>query len=161
MGFALHRCCAAPNALGDPPAIAEDIVRNVVHGGRVEVRAVARYQQVPQIVTGQIRLFEGSLWATDYDAAEIDWNGLVVEGRKIVPAHLVVLDTSSADRTPRKQMARERAERAIKDLYPAGVPNQSTEPNSILWRKVGDWLKKNKLPDTSLDTILRAAGRRK
>jgi len=110
MGFALHRCCAAPNALGDPPAIAEDIVRNVVHGGRVEVRAVARYQQVPQIVTGQIRLFEGSLWATDYDAAEIDWNGLVVEGRKIVPAHLVVLDTSSADRTPRKQMARERAE---------------------------------------------------
>jgi hypothetical protein len=61
----------------------------------------------------------------------------------------------------RKQLTRERAKRAIEALYPTGVPDQSTEPNSILCRNVGEWLKKNKLPDTSEDTILRAAGRRK
>ena len=151
------------NFWGIPLSVAEEIVRNVIEGGRVEVRARrrGRFQQVSQIVTGQIQLLQDSLWAMDYDNIEMDWNGLVVEGRKLVPSYLVVLDTTDAKSTQRKRLARERAQRATDALYPAGVPDQSTEPNSILCRKVGEWLKKNKLPGTSSDTILRAAGRRK
>jgi hypothetical protein len=144
------------NFWGIPLSVAEEIVRNVIEGGRVEVRARrrGRFQQVSQIVTGQIQLLEGGFWARDYDNIEMDWNGLLVEGRKLVPADLVVLDTTDAKSTQRKRLAREPAQRAIDALYPAGVPDQSTEPNSILCRKVGEWLKKNNLLSCSSDTIL-------
>jgi hypothetical protein len=57
--------------------------------------------------------------------------------------------------------ALERARGGIKELYPHGVPDQATEPNAILCRKVGDWLKSNSMPEVSDPTILRAARRRK
>ena len=78
-------------------------------------------------------------------------------------AHLMTLPTALEDSTPNKQVRRpqrERAERAIKALYPNDVPDQASEPNQILLKKVGDWLKDNKLPPVGDDTILRAAGRR-
>lgn len=56
--------------------------------------------------------------------------------------------------------ARSRADKAIKKLYPRKVPDQDTVPNALLCRKVGEWLKENRLPELSDDTILRAAGRR-
>jgi hypothetical protein len=59
------------------------------------------------------------------------------------------------------QVARERASRAIQTLYPDGVPDQFTVPNTVLFRQVGDWLKERKLPNVSDATISRAAGRRK
>jgi hypothetical protein len=59
------------------------------------------------------------------------------------------------------QPTRERASRAIQELYPNGVPDQATLPNAKLCRSVGDWLKEKKLPGVSDPTILRAAGRRK
>ena len=55
----------------------------------------------------------------------------------------------------------ERAGRAIKQHYPDGVPDQATEPNANLFRRVGEKLKQSGLPEVSNDTILRAAGRRK
>ena len=54
----------------------------------------------------------------------------------------------------------ESAQRAIKELYPHGVPDQAAEPNVTLCRRVGEWLKDKGLPDVSDDTILRATGRR-
>lgn len=57
--------------------------------------------------------------------------------------------------------ARERAQHAIHSLYPGGVPPQAMLPNAILCRSIGRWLKQERLPDVSSDTILRAAGRRK
>ena len=78
-------------------------------------------------------------------------------------AHLT-LPTALEDSTPNKQVRRpqrERAERAIKALYPNDVPDQASEPSQVLFKKVGDWLKDNKLPSVGDDTILRAAGRRK
>jgi hypothetical protein len=60
----------------------------------------------------------------------------------------------------RKRPGRERAQNAINQLYPNGVPDQATEENSILCRRVGQWLKDNGLAGVSNDTILRAAGRR-
>jgi hypothetical protein len=57
--------------------------------------------------------------------------------------------------------ATERVQRIISELYPEGVPDQATEPNVNLCRRVGAKLKEAKLPDVSNDTILRTAGRRK
>jgi hypothetical protein len=57
--------------------------------------------------------------------------------------------------------ARERARRALEELYAEGVPDQATEPNKKLCQRVGAKLKEWKLPTLSDDSILRAAGRRK
>jgi hypothetical protein len=51
--------------------------------------------------------------------------------------------------------------RAIGEIYPNGVPDQATEPNSELCRRVSEKLKGAGLPPVSDDTILRAAGRRR
>ena len=59
----------------------------------------------------------------------------------------------------RSRPALERAKRAIKELYPEGVPGQAAVPNALLCRRVGEKLKEMELPDVSDDTILRAAGR--
>ena len=64
-------------------------------------------------------------------------------------------------RRGKSQPSLERARRAIKELYPDGVPGQATEPNASLCRQVSVKLKEAKLPNVSDDTILRAAGRRK
>ncbi len=61
----------------------------------------------------------------------------------------------------RRSPALELVQDALKKLYPGGVPDQTTERNANLCRKVGDWLKTNKMADVSDATILRAAGRRK
>jgi hypothetical protein len=61
----------------------------------------------------------------------------------------------------RRRPALERAGDVIKKLYPNDVPDQATEPNAILCRKVGKWLKANSMPEVSDPTILRAAHRRK
>lgn len=61
----------------------------------------------------------------------------------------------------KSQPARKRAEEAIRELYPRGVPDQASEPNSALCDKVGKKLKEKNLPDVSNDTILRAACRRR
>jgi hypothetical protein len=52
----------------------------------------------------------------------------------------------------------EGALRAIGEIYPDGVPDQATEPNSRLCKRVGEKLKGLQISD---DTILRAAGRRR
>jgi hypothetical protein len=63
--------------------------------------------------------------------------------------------------TSRSRPTRERAERALKELYPNGVPPQAVVPNWDLCRKVGEKLRQLGLPDVTDDTIFRAAGRRK
>jgi hypothetical protein len=79
-------------------------------------------------------------------------------------ARTTVIALAPATRAKRKperaQPSRERAQQAIEALYPNGVPDQTTEPNSILYRKVGEWLKTKSLLGVSNSTILRAAGRR-
>jgi hypothetical protein len=61
----------------------------------------------------------------------------------------------------RRKPTFERAQAAIKEIYPDGIPDQATEPNVLLCRKVSEKLDKSNLPHVSNDTILRAAGRRK
>ena len=64
-------------------------------------------------------------------------------------------------RRGKSRPALERARGVIKELYPDGVPDQASEPNASLCRRVSAKLKEAKLPNVSDDTILRAAGRRK
>jgi 7-cyano-7-deazaguanine synthase in queuosine biosynthesis len=61
----------------------------------------------------------------------------------------------------RNKPAFELARGIIEELYPDGVPEQSSEPNAILCGRVGERLKAVKQRNVSDDTILRAAGRRK
>jgi hypothetical protein len=67
---------------------------------------------------------------------------------------------SKPPKPARLQPARERARGAIEGLYPNGVPDQATEPNAILCRKVNSWLKNKGMREVSDATIGRAAGRR-
>jgi hypothetical protein len=73
------------------------------------------------------------------------------------------LATRPVARRPRgkSKPALERARSMINELYPAGIPRQVAEPNTLLCRRVGEKLKRAGLPGVSDDTILRAAGRRK
>jgi hypothetical protein len=61
----------------------------------------------------------------------------------------------------RRSPSRERAEVALRAVYPQGIPDQATEPNVSLCRRVGQHLKESRLPGVSDDTTLRAAGRRR
>jgi hypothetical protein len=68
---------------------------------------------------------------------------------------------------PRSQAKRARVRAAIEALWPNGrMPDQSTLPNALLCKKVGDWLKADcaaqgvPIAIPSDDTILRAAGRK-
>jgi hypothetical protein len=63
-------------------------------------------------------------------------------------------------RKVRGRQTRDRAATALTELYPNGIPNQSVEPNAILCKKVGRWLKGKGQPTLSDATILRAASRR-
>jgi hypothetical protein len=87
-----------------PLSDVEQIVRNVIEGGRVEVRAIRGYQWVSQIVTGQIQLLPGGLWAADYKDIEIDFKGLLKEGRKLIPSFYKISDIQMA--MPPKQRSR-------------------------------------------------------
>jgi hypothetical protein len=55
----------------------------------------------------------------------------------------------------------ESAQRAIRELFPEGVPEQSVILNANLCRLVGEKLKEQGFPAVSDETILRAAKRRR
>jgi hypothetical protein len=64
-------------------------------------------------------------------------------------------------RRNRTSPARAAAVAAIAEVYPEGLPDQISEPNSLLCKKVGATLKGGPHEKISDDTILRAAGRRR
>jgi hypothetical protein len=151
---------------GIPLPLAEELVRNVVHGGRVEVRATRGYQLIPQIVTGQIQLSQAVLLAADYENIEIDWNGLLEEGRKLLPSWTHVQQYPAIKKGPRPK--RDQATQAIKDLWPDGAPNQKDLSDGELCEMVSDKIADRRkqqglkpIAPLSDDTILRAAGRRR
>jgi hypothetical protein len=74
------------------------------------------------------------------------------------PAEPVSSSETGAKRRSRPKL--ESAQRAIRELYPQGVPEQSVVPNANLCRGVGEKLKQQGFPDVSDETILRAASRR-
>jgi hypothetical protein len=101
---------------GITPLVVEQIVRNVVQGGKVEVRAVLRGQLVPQIVTGQVQLHPNQLSAADYQDVEIDRNGLVEEGRKLIPSWQEIVPRPTKQK--RSPSRKRRASMAAKQASP-------------------------------------------
>jgi hypothetical protein len=96
-----------------PQSIAEEIVQNVVEGGKIDIRGSAAYQQVPKIITGKIRFFSKGLFVSDFSDVEIDWNGLVEEGSKLIPSWIRVwprrrIGTVPNKLTPAKRKAQRR-----------------------------------------------------
>jgi hypothetical protein len=109
---------------------------------------------------------------------KIDWENGTVDGYSsvLINRHSIenwltsdfVTDSASnstkadspGERVKASQPTRERAKRALTAIYPTGIPEQTIEPNTILCRKVGDWLKSQNLLGASDATILRAANRR-
>jgi hypothetical protein len=61
----------------------------------------------------------------------------------------------------RSRPSRDRAQQAIYELYPQGLPSPVELPNWLLCRRVRDKLKEQGLLVVSDDTILRVAGRRR
>jgi hypothetical protein len=61
----------------------------------------------------------------------------------------------------RRQPAREPAETALRELYPNGIPDEEMVPNKTLHSDVAGCLKAKGQRQVSLDSVLRAAGRRR
>jgi hypothetical protein len=152
---------------GIPRPIADDIVRNVVEGGAVEVRGVARFQRVPQIITEQIRtaLSPNSWVSRDWESIDIDWNGLVMHGRKLIPSWIEV--TEPPARRKGSSHKRDRAAQAIKEIWPQGLPEPKDLSNGALCKQVSDKIAEDEKQGNrravpiSDDTILRAANRQR
>jgi hypothetical protein len=101
------------------------------------------------------------------------WTGLCFDRKQFVgasvtgggngpPTHTpAARPTQPGERTPRKQPLRERAQRALDELYPNGVPDQVSVSDAELFSAVNALIKKRGQKGLSHDTILRAAGRRK
>ena len=77
------------------------------------------------------------------------------------PRKSTAKQTVPVKRATSSRPGRERALKALNEVYSNDVPDQASEPNARLCKKVGECLKAAGLPDVSDDTILRAAGRRK
>jgi hypothetical protein len=69
--------------------------------------------------------------------------------------------TQPRKRAPRRQPLRERARRALEELYPNDVPDQTSKSHGELAKEVNAQIEKRGQKAVSYDTILRAAGRRK
>lgn len=97
----------------------------------------------------------------------LDWVKLSASGvtRVLCPAQAHENPDRSKSRATQSRAKRrptlERAWRAIHDLHPNGVPDQSVLSNKGLCRQVIQKLSELNQPSVSDDTILRAAGRRK
>jgi hypothetical protein len=110
--------------------------------------------------------------ATKGEYGPVIWTGLCFDRKQFVAAvtgggngprtHTpAARPTQPRKRTPRKQILRERARRALHELYPNGFLDQISKSNAELVSAVNAQIKKRRQQGVSRDTILRAAGRRK
>jgi hypothetical protein len=111
--------------------------------------------------------------ATKGEYGPVIWTGLCFDRKQFVAASVTgggngppthtpaARPTQPGERTPRKQPLRERAKRALDELYPNGVPDQVSVSDAELFSAVNALIKKRGEKGLSHDTILRAAGRRK
>ena len=109
--------------------------------------------------------------ATKGEYGPVIWMGLCFDRKQFVAAFVTgggngppaytpaARPTQLGERTPRKQPLRERAQRALVELYPNGVPDQISKSNAELVSTVNAQIKKTGQQGVSRDTILRAAGR--
>jgi len=111
--------------------------------------------------------------ATKGEYGPVIWTGLCFDREQFVAAFVTgagngppthtpaARPTQPAERIARKQPLRERAQSALDELYPNGVPDQVSVSGPELSSAVNALIKKRGQKELSHDTILRAAGRRK
>jgi hypothetical protein len=100
--------------------------------------------------------------ATKGEYGPVIWTGLCFDREQFVAAFVLGGGNGPpTQRTPRKQPLRERAQSALDELYPNGVPDQVSVSDPELSSAVNALIKKRGQKELSHDTILRAAGRRK
>jgi hypothetical protein len=111
--------------------------------------------------------------ATKGEYGPVIWTGLCFDRKQFVAASVTggsngpsthtpgARPTQPRERTLRRQPLRDRARRALDELYPNGVPDQSSKSDAELVSAVNAQIKKRGQQGVSHDTILRAAGRRK
>jgi hypothetical protein len=104
--------------------------------------------------------------ATKGDGGPEIWTGLCFDRKQFVaafaPTHTPEAPpTQPRERTLRKPPLRERAQRALDELYPGGVPDPISKSNAELVNAVNAHLAAKHEKSLGTDTILRAAGRRK
>jgi hypothetical protein len=99
--------------------------------------------------------------AVGKDGAVI-WTDLRFDRKRFVAAtHTpAARPAQPGERIPRAQPARERAQRALDELYPNGVPDHISKSDAELVSAVNLQIRKRGHQGVSRDTILRAAGRR-
>jgi hypothetical protein len=110
--------------------------------------------------------------ATKGEYGPVIWEGLCFDRKQFVAAFVTgggngppthtsaARPTQLGEGTPRKQPLRERARRALNELYPNGIPDQNSKSDPELVSAVNAQIKKSGQQGVSRDTILRAAGRR-
>ena len=77
------------------------------------------------------------------------------------PTHTPAARPAQPERTPRKRLLRERAQRALSERYPSGVPDRASVSDAELVSAVNAQIKKCGQQGVSRHTILRAAERLK
>ena len=109
--------------------------------------------------------------ATKGEYGSVIWTGLCFDRKQFVaafvtgsgsgpPTHTTAARPSQPrSRTPRRRPSRERAESAINELYPHGIPDDRSDAELV--SAVEAKIRERKQKAVSADTILRAAGRRK
>ena len=110
--------------------------------------------------------------ATKGEYGPVIWTGLCFDREQFVAAFVTgagngppthtpaARPTQPAERIASKQPLRERAQSALDELYPNGVPDQVSVSGPELSSAVNAQIKKSGQQGVSRDTILRAAGRR-
>jgi hypothetical protein len=97
--------------------------------------------------------------ATKGEYGPVIWTGLCFKRKQFVAAFAP--PTQPCEQPPRTRPLRERAEKAIKALYPKGVPDRATMSDAELVRAVNLHILGQGGKRGKRETILRAAGRRK
>jgi len=140
--------------------------REVFSGGNIEVPTHLApghfdWELSRPLVQWQIGPQPGERWIRGWEKWPLDLIELSTADVTNVLCRGAPQPAAPQQQRGKSRPAIKRAHAAIKVLYPEGVPDQATEPNATLCRRVSAELKESKLPDVSDDTILRAAGRRK
>jgi len=108
--------------------------------------------------------------ATKGEYGRVIWTGLCFDRKKFVAAFVTGGDNGPPTHTPATQTTqprertsrkRERARSALVELFPNGVPDQTSVSDAELVNAVNDQINKCGQQSVSRDTILRAAERRK
>jgi hypothetical protein len=131
-----------------PQSTAAEIVRNVLDASKVQVRGLRRSQLAFSIITERVAatLYPNSLVSREWDQIEIDWDGLVEQGRKLLPSWIYVADLAATGKesSSNKSKPRPRSSAKAKLKKPKRGPTPGTTGYQDLDRKLFPQIKELK-----------------